>query len=99
MNFMGLKMKRPYRFSIGPLFSPGTGLSRRHHVYGLARLLAVHRVVDLAGDARDQGVVAAHADVRAGMDHRAALAHQDLAGVDALAAVDLDAEALRLGVA
>src|SRR5262245_11205077 len=53
----------------------------------------------MARDPRVQRVVAADADVGAGVHARAALPHQDLAGIDALAAVDLHAEALRLGVA
>src|SRR5882672_11188088 len=66
---------------------------------GLARVLAFYRIQHLAGDAREQRVVAPHADVGAGMHLRAALAHQDLPGIDALAAERLDAEALGLGIA
>src|SRR2546423_7917726 len=39
-------------------------------------------VADLAGDEREKGVVLAHADVVAGEDARAALAHEDGAGLD-----------------
>src|SRR5207302_11460412 len=42
---------------------------------------------------REQRVVAAHADLVAGMELGAALAHDDVAGDDDLAAVFLDAEA------
>ena len=47
---------------------------------------------------REQGVVAAAADVQAGVEVGAALAHEDLAGVDELAAEALHAEPLRVGV-
>src|SRR5690349_15048401 len=55
--------------------------------------------LDLAVGLGEQGVVAAHADVDAGMELRAALAHQDVAGDDALAAELLEAEALGLRIA
>src|SRR5207302_5090761 len=97
MNFMALKMKKPHRRRQG--FSErGSGL-RRYDAHGLARVLAFHRIQHLAGDAREERVVAPHADVGAGMHLRAALAHEDLPGVDALAAEGLDAEALGLGIA
>ena len=48
---------------------------------------------------REQRVVAAAADVVAGVEVGAALADDDLAGVDQLAAEALDAEALGVGVA
>src|SRR5436853_486782 len=73
--------------------------SRSVLTFGGARVLAFHRIQHLAGDAREQRVVASHADVRAGMHLRAALAHQDLTGIDPLAAERLDAEALGLGIA
>src|SRR3954453_22416088 len=47
----------------------------------------------------EEGVVAATADVHAGVEVRAALADDDLAGLDDLAAEALDAEALGVGVA
>src|SRR3954468_7157251 len=52
----------------------------------------------VAGDQRKQGVVAATTDAGAGVEVRAALADDDLAGVDQLAAVPLHAEALGVGV-
>ena len=55
--------------------------------------------LDRAGDEREQRVVAAAADVVTGVEVGAALADDDLAGVDDLAAEALDAEALRVGVA
>src|SRR6059036_717474 len=83
-------------------FEGASGLRRRvfrDYAHGLARVLALHRILHLAGDAREQRMVAPHADVRAGVHPGAALAHQDLPGVDALAAERLDAEALGLGIA
>src|SRR5258706_7451596 len=77
-------------------------LRRRFFQDDVNRALVVrapNRVFHLAVDPRVQRVVAADADVGAGMHDRAALPNQDLARVDALAAVDLDAEALRLGIA
>src|SRR5688572_22899982 len=76
----------------------GESLSR-DHAHGFLVVGALDPVLDLARYARVQGVVAAHADVDAGVHDRAALAHQDLAGAGALAAVGLDAEPLRVGVA
>src|SRR5690625_3598600 len=55
--------------------------------------------LDGAGRQGEQGVVLAAADVVTGMELRAALADEDLARVDELAAETLDAEALRVGVA
>src|SRR5207247_3848625 len=83
-------------------FAGASGLRRRvfrDYAHGLARVLAFHRILNLAGDAREQRVVAPHADVRAGMHLRAALAHQDLPGIDALAAERPDAAARGLGIA
>src|SRR5205823_14408101 len=53
---------------------------------------------DLAGDQRVEAVVAALADADAGQDVGAALPDDDRAGGDALAAVRLHAQALRVGV-
>ena len=50
-------------------------------------------------DKREQRVVAAAADVVAGVEVGAALAEDDLAGLDLLAAEPLHAEALGVGVA
>src|SRR3954466_10398515 len=52
----------------------------------------------VAGDQREQRVVAATAHAGAGVEVRAALADDDLAGVDELATVPLHAEALGVGV-
>src|SRR5580704_17606953 len=47
----------------------------------------------------EQGVVLAAADVEAGMIAGAALPHDDTAGAHALAAVNLDAQSLAVGLA
>ena len=46
-----------------------------------------------------KGVVFAHADVSAGKDVGAALAHDNSAGTGRLAVIDLDAEVFRVRVA
>src|SRR5690606_1199646 len=50
--------------------------------------------LDRTGSGGEQGVVTAAADVQAGVEAGAALPHQDLAGLDDLAAEPLDAESL-----
>src|SRR6476469_6245166 len=55
--------------------------------------------LDVARDEREQGVVTAAADAGARVEVGAALAHDDLTGVDQLAAVALHAEALGVRVA
>ena len=55
--------------------------------------------LDVPADEREQRVVVATADAGAGVEVGAALADDDLAGVDELAAEALDAEALGVGVA
>src|SRR5262245_42546834 len=55
--------------------------------------------LDVARDQREQGVVATATDARARVEVGAALADDDLAGVDQLAAVALHAKALGVGVA
>ncbi len=55
--------------------------------------------LDRTGREGEQGVVAAAADVDAGVEVGAALADDDLARADDLAAEALHAEALRVGVA
>src|SRR5213075_226406 len=69
---------------------------RRHDVDRLAATLLAE--LDRAGGPGEQRVVAATADVHAGVELGATLADQDLARVDFLAAVALDAEALRVRV-
>src|SRR5690606_16664073 len=53
----------------------------------------------LAVDQREQGVVATQADAGARVELGATLADDDVAGLDGLAAVDLHAQVLRVGVA
>src|SRR5437660_120206 len=55
--------------------------------------------VDCAGGQGEEGVVAAEADVAAGVEAGAALADDDAAGLDRLAAEDLHAEALAVRLA
>src|ERR1700712_940975 len=55
--------------------------------------------LDRTGRQREQGVVATTADVDAGVEVGAALADDDLAGLDDLTAEALDAEVLRVRVA
>src|SRR6185503_15091304 len=62
-------------------------------------LRALLPVLDLARRRREQGMVLADAHVHAGMEHRAALANEDRARVDELAAEGLEAQALALGIA
>src|ERR1700680_627558 len=55
--------------------------------------------LDLACDEREQGVIAAAADTRPGVEVGATLPDDDLARVDLLATEPLDAEPLGAGVA
>src|SRR3546814_470116 len=71
---------------------------RREHRYERATGLAVVEL-HMAVGGGEQGVILAHADVLAGMHLGAALADDDIARNDGLAAELLDAEALGLGVA
>src|SRR5690348_3211131 len=69
------------------------GLDRR-----AAAVLADALVFDLAGDEREERVVATDTNTGARRDPGAALANQDRARIDALAAVDLDAQHRRVPV-
>src|SRR5947209_15993557 len=62
-------------------------------------VLAHPLVLDLAGDEREQRVIASKADAFARRDLGAALPDKDRARVDDLSAVDLDSEHLRVRVA
>src|SRR5450631_2556263 len=79
----------------GPFRFERSGLDR----HGRLALRAVLGVLHLSGLRREERVILADADVGAGMERRPALANQDRAGVHLLAAVCLEAEALRLGIA
>src|SRR5690606_32660291 len=68
-------------------------------VDGAAALRTLGRELDLAIDQREQRVVAAQADARTRVELGAALTDDDVAGLDGLATVHLDAEVLRVGVA
>src|SRR5690606_29999643 len=71
------------------------GRTNRH----AALVTAVPLVLDDPVDRRVQREVPPHADEAAGMDLGAELTDEDVAGHDRLAAVDLHAAALTLGVA
>src|SRR5690606_2487173 len=75
------------------------GLRLRDHAHGTALLRALDAELDAAIDQREQRVVAAEADARTRMELGAALAHDDVARLNGLAAEDLDAEVLGVGVA
>ena len=64
-----------------------------------AVLLAAVLEADYAGDLGEEGVVLAAAHVCAGLERGSALANQDGASGDYLAAEALDAEALRVRIA
>src|SRR5690349_11042687 len=64
-----------------------------------AALRALDAELDLAVDDREDRVVAAETNAGARMELGAALAKDDVAGFDLLAAVDLDAEILRIRIA
>ena len=65
----------------------------------LVALGAGHAKGDDAVDQREQRVILAHADVATRVHARAALTHDDRAGRDHLAAISLDAQHLRFGIA
>src|SRR5690242_2551376 len=92
MNFMVYKQKSP--IGLDRASWSRDRLSRRSCFYDADRVVVVfaaHAILDLPGDTRIERVVAADADVLARVHPRAALADEDLAGVDPLAAEDLDA--------
>src|SRR6185312_8771571 len=72
---------------------------RLHDVDETAVLVAADSELDLAVDQREQRMVATQADAIARMELGAALAHDDVAGFDGLATVDLDAEVFRVRIA
>src|SRR4051794_19771956 len=84
---------RPNVKNVGRLF----GRDRRNDVDDLAATTPSE--LDSTCRQREERVVAATADVGAGVEVRAALANDDLAGVDELAAEALHAEPLRVGIA
>src|SRR5437763_1781286 len=69
----------------------------REHAHGAAATVAAER--DIPADQSEQGVVLAAADTGPRVEVGPALAHDDLAGVDLLAAEALDAEPLRVRIA
>src|SRR5436190_3692477 len=92
----GGQQKAPARGAFGAVASCCSAALDGHR---LAVARALDRIAHLAVDEREQRVVAADADVRAGVELGAALAHDDRAGRNDLAAEHLDAEHLRLRIA
>src|SRR5438067_8775245 len=95
LGVLGGHIKKKPRTKTG-LFRDGkepSGL-RRLDRHGRLALRTVLGELDLAGREREERVVLANADVRAGVEPRAALANDDRARVHELAAECLDAEAL-----
>src|SRR3954471_20142707 len=94
-----LQMTKPRQVGASGLARFEVNSSRRGHV---DRVL-VQRTLDLEAHVSvhqgEQRVVLAHADVGAGMELGAALAHDDGTGADEFAAEGLDAQHLRLGIA
>lgn len=81
-----------------PLPDGRSGVCRsRNDVDGLATALGTE--LDGTGREGEQRVVAAASHVHAGVEVGAALAHDDLAGVDGLATEALDAESLCVRIA
>src|SRR5690348_15009475 len=94
-----LLKKRKAPHEAGPSGFDVVPTSARDHVHRALTLGAFDRKLHLAIDQREQRVVAAEADADARMELGAALAHDDVAGFDDLAAEQLDAEVFRVGVA
>src|SRR5690606_416737 len=78
---------------------PGTRALFGDDVHRAALLRALGGELHLAIDQREQRVVAAQADAVTRVELGATLADDDVAGLDGLAAVDLHAQVLRVGVA
>ena len=64
-----------------------------NHAYKLTALRTFLFELDLTAFLGEQGVVSTDADIHAGMETRSALANNDVAGNDFLAAVDFNAKA------
>jgi hypothetical protein len=73
----------------------GLGRQNIHALLGFADTLKFDRTVN----EREQRIVTALADVVAGMDARAALAHDDAAGLHELPVKTFDAQVLRVAIA
>ena len=73
---------------------PECYLGSRDNVDQMLLCCALRRERDVAVRQREQGVILANADVVARVHARAALANNDAACVDCLAAINLHAEAL-----
>src|SRR5580658_9792921 len=71
----------------------GRGFRHRHHRHESAAI-GFGAELDMAFDLGEQGMVGAHADIKAGMPGGAALTRNDVARDHVLAAKGLDSEAL-----
>jgi len=76
-----------------------SGLRRRDHADGPLALGAFDREIHRAIDQRIERMVTAQAHARTRMELGAALAHDDVAGLDGLPAVDFHAQIFRIGIA
>jgi hypothetical protein len=101
MNFTIRTLKRKSPAASGRAFHirfcrerPGALAGHRLDADDAAVLRAFDIELDRPGHQREQRVVAAHADVVTGVELGAALADDDLARLDALAAEDLHAQSL-----
>src|SRR6516164_4980630 len=75
----------------------GRGLSHRANRYEGAAI-GFGMKLDMALDLGEQGMIGAHADIKAGVPSRAALTRNDVTGNHMLATEGLDAKALALGI-
>src|SRR6478735_5617660 len=100
-NFMVLSGGKTKPRQVGALSLPGAGEinSGRDHAHGVLVQRALDREGHVPVDQREQRVVLADADVAAGVELGAALAHDDGTGADQFAAERLDAQHLRLRIA
>src|ERR1700716_2906478 len=71
----------------------GRGFRHRNNRYESAAV-GFRTKLDMAFDLGEQGMVSAHADIKAGMPRGAALTRDDVAGDHVFAAIHLDSEAL-----
>src|SRR5438445_2143794 len=90
-NFIEIKKPRAGR---GSFVDEEPLRLRRLDRHGGLAVRPVLRVLHVAGDRGEQGVVLAHAHVVARVETRAALANEDGSGVHQLAAIGLEAQAL-----
>src|ERR1700676_3466906 len=75
----------------------GRGFRHRNNRYEGAAV-GLCTKLDMAFDLGEQGMVGAHADIKAGMPGGAALTRDNVAGNHVLAAIGLDSQALACGI-